>query len=93
MFCPRLISSVITRGNAQSSTSNGLSGNPGITNLANFSGSKSGMEGLPWWSHGSDFVLPLQGARVSSLVGELRSRIPARCGQKKEKKSDMGNLF
>ena len=28
--------------------------------------------GLPWWSSGYDFMLPLQGAQVQSLVGELR---------------------
>ena len=43
-FCPGHISSVITRGNAQSSTSHGLRSNEGITNLAKFSGRKSGME-------------------------------------------------
>ena len=47
-FWPGHISSVITRGNAQSSTSHGLRGNEGITNLAEFSGSKSGMESLFW---------------------------------------------
>lgn len=47
-FCPGHISSVITRGNAQSSTSHGFWGNEGITNLAKFSGSKSSMESLFW---------------------------------------------
>lgn len=45
-FCPGHMSSVITRGNAQSSTSHGLRGSEGITNLAKFSGSKSGAESL-----------------------------------------------
>ena len=27
--------------------------------------------GLPWWSSGQDYVLPMQGAWVQSLVGEL----------------------
>ena len=31
--------------------------------------------GLPWQSRGWDSELPLQGAQVRSLVGELRSRI------------------
>ena len=33
-------------------------------------------QGLFWQSSGSDSVLPLQGARVQSLVGELRSNVP-----------------
>ena len=28
---------------------------------------------LPWWSSGEDSVLPVQGMRVQSLVGKLRS--------------------
>ena len=28
-------------------------------------------EGLPWWSSGWDSMLPMQGAWVQSLVGEL----------------------
>ena len=35
----------------------------------------------PWWSNGSDFVFPLQGARVLSLIGELGSCKP--CGRAK----------
>ena len=31
-------------------------------------------------------VLPLHGARVPSLVEELRSHMPCRCSQKKKKK-------
>ena len=38
--------------------------------------------GLPWRSSGWDSELPLQGARVQSLVGELGSRVPH--GQKKK---------
>ena len=34
---------------------------------------RRGEEGLPWRSSGQDPVLPLQGARVQSLVGKLRS--------------------
>ena len=30
---------------------------------------------LPWWSSGEDSVLPVQGMRVQSLVGKLRSRM------------------
>ena len=35
---------------------------------------KSTVTGIPWPSGGWDTELPLQGARVPSLVGELRSR-------------------
>ena len=31
--------------------------------------------GLPWWSSSYDSMLPLQGARVRALVGELRSLV------------------
>ena len=34
---------------------------------------KSPGVGLPWWSSGYGSVLPLQGAWVQSLVGEIRS--------------------
>ena len=44
--------------------------------------------GLPWQTSAYDAMLPLPGARVRSLVGELRSRRP--CGtvwlKKKKKK-------
>ena len=30
---------------------------------------------LPWWSSGEDSVLPVQGMRVQSLVGKLRSHM------------------
>ena len=30
--------------------------------------------GLPWWPSGEDSVLPMQGAWVPSLRGELRSQ-------------------
>ena len=33
-------------------------------------------QGLPWLSRGSDSPLPVQGARVQSLVGELRPHKP-----------------
>ena len=32
--------------------------------------------GLPWRSRGEDSAFPMQGARVRSLDGELRSHIP-----------------
>ena len=32
---------------------------------------KTILRGLPWWSSGQDSALPMQGARVRSLVGEL----------------------
>ena len=31
--------------------------------------------GLPWWSSGSDSMLPMPGLWIQSLVGELRSHI------------------
>ena len=39
-------------------------------------------EGLPWWSSGEDSALPLQGAWIPSLVGELKSHML--CGKKKK---------
>ena len=45
--------------------------------------------GLPWWSSGKDSTLPLQGAWVQSLVGELRSRKP--CGAAKNKQTNRQN--
>ena len=45
--------------------------------------------GLPWWSSGYDSALPLQGAWVRSLVGEIRSCIP--CGVAKGKKKKVKN--
>ena len=29
------------------------------------------VQGLPWWSSGQDFMLPVQGAQVQFLVREL----------------------
>ena len=46
-------------------------------------------EGLPWWSNGYDSVLPLQGARVLSLVRELRSHMPCGAAELKKKKNYM----
>ena len=37
---------------------------------------KNTLQGLSWWSSGYDTVLPVQGERVRSLVGELRSHMP-----------------
>ena len=34
---------------------------------------KEDSKGIPWRSNGLDSALPLQGAQVQSLVGELRS--------------------
>ena len=31
--------------------------------------------GIPWWPSGQDSALPLQGAQVRSMVGELRSHV------------------
>ena len=43
---------------------------------------KREIRGLPWRSSGSDFVLPLQGTQVQSLVREVRSCMP--CGAAKK---------
>ena len=40
--------------------------------------------GFPWWISVQDSVLPLQGAQVQSLVGELGSHML--CSQKKKEK-------
>ena len=34
------------------------------------------VQGLPWWSSGSDSTHPMQGPWVRTLVGEQRSRTP-----------------
>ena len=41
-------------------------------------------QGLPWWSRGSDSVLPVKGAQVQSLVRELRFYMPHSAAKKKE---------
>ena len=38
--------------------------------------SKKTSWGLPWWSRGEDFKLPMQGAQIQPLVRELRSHMP-----------------
>ena len=43
-------------------------------------------QGIPWQSSGQDSVLPLQGAWVQSLVGELRSHMPRSAAKTKNKK-------
>ena len=45
-------------------------------------------EGIPWWSSGYDSTLPLQGALVGSLGGELRSRMPRRAAERKKKNNN-----
>ena len=40
--------------------------------------------GLPWWSSGRDSALPLQGARIRTLVGKVPHTV--QCGKKKKKK-------
>ena len=45
------------------------------------------VKGLPWWSSGYDSTLPMQGAWVRSLVGELRSHIPCVVWPKKKIKN------
>ena len=42
--------------------------------------------GLPCWSSGWESMLPMQGVRVWSLVGELRSRKPGGVARKEKKK-------
>ena len=42
--------------------------------------------GLPSWSSGWESMLPMQGVRVWSLVGELRSRKPGGVARKEKKK-------
>ena len=44
---------------------------------------KKNVWGLPWQSSGWDFKLPLQGAWVWFVAGELRSRMP--CGETRNK--------
>ena len=41
-------------------------------------------QGLPWWSSGWDSALPLQGAQVRSLVGEIKSHMLSLPGQNKK---------
>lgn len=60
------------------------------------SSKKYDMEELLWWSSGSDSALPMQGKRIRSLVGKLRSHMlcsaaknkyilfKKRCGRKHE---------
>ena len=50
-------------------------------------GGKKRWGGLSWRSSGQDFALPQQGARVRSLVWELRSRKRRGAGKKKKKKA------
>ena len=40
--------------------------------------------GFPWWSGGEDSVLPTQGLKVQSLIGELRSHMPNGTAKKKK---------
>ena len=42
--------------------------------------------GIPWQSSGWDSELPVQGAQVRSLVGELRSCMPHSAPKNKNKK-------
>ena len=49
---------------------------------------KTRMRGIPWWSSGQGSTLPLQGAWVRSLVGELRScKLRGKAKKKKKKKN------
>ena len=47
---------------------------------------KTASMGLPLATQGLEAALPLQGARVQSLVGELRSHMAHSMAQKKKKK-------
>ena len=44
-------------------------------------------QGLPWWSRGSDSVLPMKGAQVQSLVRKLRFHMPRSTAKKKATKN------
>ena len=48
---------------------------------------------IPWWSSGLDSVLPLLGAQVRFLVGELRSREPPGTAKRKKKTDIDRNLY
>ena len=48
--------------------------------------------GLLWWSSGWDSMLPLQEARVRSLVGELGSRTPHSVAKKFFKKKERSRV-
>ena len=52
---------------------------------------KSTVSGIPWPSGGWDSELPLQGARVPSVVGELRSRKLCGAAKKKNRNIKMRN--
>ena len=47
-------------------------------------------ERLPWQPSGQDSELPLKGARVWSLVGELRPCMLCDVAKKKNKKNESG---
>ena len=49
---------------------------------------KRGGKGLPWWSSGLRFRLPMQGVQVCSLVRELRSHMPHGQKNKTENRSN-----
>ena len=36
------------------------------------------VQGLPWWSSGQDFMLPMQGAQVQLLVRELDPHVTSK---------------
>ena len=42
--------------------------------------------GIPWQSNGYDSALPLQGAQVQSLGGELRSHMPRGTAKSRKRK-------
>ena len=45
--------------------------------------------GLPWWSSSWESALPLEGAQVQSLIGELGSCMPRGVAKKKKKSSSI----
>ena len=49
----------------------------------------SGLKGLSWQPSGYDPVLPTQGARVQSLVRELRSHVAHGVAKKKQKEKNL----
>ena len=54
---------------------------------------KTVAEGLPWLSNGYESTLPLQGARVWSLVGKLRSHMPCGLARRKTRMTTNGTII
>ena len=63
--------------------SQGSQSQPSTNDKWGVAGLKTPSLAFPWWSSGQDCTLPVQQARVRSLVRELRSRVP--CSRKQTK--------